>query len=131
MNRIHGWEKALQLFLTEYRNRPFEWAVNDCATFAGEWVKRATGQVLFEPDYTDAMGAARRMGGQTEFAAQVTAILGEPAANTAMAGRGDVVLVGLDGRSCLGVVEGMYVAAPGEQGMTLIPRTAILTLWSI
>lgn len=131
MTRIHGWEKALQQFLTEYRNRPFEWAVNDCATFAGEWIKRATGETVFAPDYTDALGAGRRMGGQAEFAAAVTQVLGEPVTNIAAASRGDVALVGIEGRSCLGVVEGMYVAAPGEQGMTLIPRTAILSLWSI
>lgn len=131
MTRINGWEKELRLFLTEYRNRPFAWATNDCATFAAEWIRRCTGESLFMPDYTDAIGAARRMGGQAEFEAQITAILGQPEGNLASATRGDVGLVGLDGRSCLGVVEGLYVAAPGEQGMVLINRTALLALWSI
>lgn len=131
MKRVLQWERELQRFLTEYRDTPFAWGTHDCATFASEWVRRATGQVLFTPDYTDAAGGAARMAADGGVIAQVSAVLGPPidsATPGLVAMRGDIVLVPVptaDERTALGVVAGRWVASPGADGMVLICRSRI------
>lgn len=129
MSRVLQWERELQRFLTEYRDRPFAWAENDCATFATEWIRRCTGQSIELPAYDDATGAGRLMAeGMTSL---VTARLGEPMASPLRAMRGDIGLIPMDDRQGLGVVEGRHVASPGADGLVLVDRMALIAAWSI
>lgn len=132
MRRVVRWEIELQRFLTERREMPFSWGSNDCATFAAEWVRRCTGEAVFESDYGDAAGAVRAMNGQI-LADLVSARLGPPLAGVELlrAGRGDVGLVPMGDRAGLGVVAGRYVASPGADGLVLIDRDRLITAWRI
>lgn len=129
MKRILQWERELRAFLIERRDMPFAWVANDCATFTTEWLRRCTGQMLFEPDYVDERGAARRMAqGMRE---QVSAVLGPARQDIRSARRGDVGLVPVGSREALGVVEGRYVASPGEHGLVLIDRLQLVVFWEV
>jgi len=129
MKRVLQWERELRGFLIERRDMPFAWGTNDCASFSAEWLRRCTGQTLFTPDYADAQGAARRLAqGMRE---QVSAVLGPMRTDIRSARRGDVGLVPVGDREALGVVEGRYVASPGERGLVLNDRLQLIVFWEV
>ncbi len=129
--RYQDWPSRLSAFVASARVRPFEWSVQDCATFARDWIETATGERVFDPPYTDARSAAQYIEAQGGMRAAASAVLGEPMANPMAAGRGDVALVENAGREILGVVMGEYVAAPGGDRVLMVPRAAIVAAWSI
>ncbi len=43
MRRAEGWEYRLGKYIDAHRNKPFEWGVNDCITFANGAVIAQTG----------------------------------------------------------------------------------------
>ncbi len=61
----------------------------------------------------------------------VAAVLGAPLLHPLGAGRGDVALVDVDGRECLGIVLGELVAGPAASGLLMVPRAAIQAAWAV
>ena len=56
------WEKDLELYIEEVRNKPFSWGLHDCVVFANECIKVQTGKGFFDeyiPDYETAIQANR------------------------------------------------------------------------
>ena len=129
--RYQDWPARLARFVAAARARPFEWSVQDCATFARDWIEECTGERVFDPPYSDALTAARYIDAQGGMLAAATAVLAEPMPNPMAARRGDVALVQNAGREVLGVVVGEHVAAPGGDGVLMVPRTAMVAAWSI
>ena len=58
MNKVDNWESALYAYLDSRMETPFEWGAQDCATFASGAIESMTGQQIFTPTYSDALGAA-------------------------------------------------------------------------
>lgn len=133
MTRRPDWPERLLRFVEGRTRRRFAWGRHDCALFAADWVKAATGEdpaAWFRGRYaSDAEAAAalveylKGRRSPRDFSARLeavaTEILGPPLDGVLLARRGDVVgLVDDKGRLMLGVCLGLTVAAPGpRQGL--------------
>lgn len=129
--RHQDWPRRLSAYIAAARARPFEWAVQDCATFARDWIDECTGRRVFEPRYFDALTAARYIETQGGMLVAATAVLGEPMPNPMAASRGDVALVQIEERECLTIVLGEFAAGPGKAGLVMVPRDQMTAAWSI
>lgn len=129
--RRQDWPEALAAFIAERQGKPFAWGSNDCAHFAADWIKACTGEAVSLPSFTSAASAMRALEQLGGMHAAVSAALGDPLAVPALAQRGDVALLEVDGRDFLGVIESEYVAAPGPEGLRMLPRTAITAAWKV
>lgn len=119
--------------LIEARSRsPFEWGPNDCVTFAAHAVRVQTGRNplvgLGRHRWRSAHGAARALARFGGLEAAVDSVL--PRIAPAMAHRGDVGLVELDGRASLVIFEGPTVVGPGPTGLERLPRGVVRVAWS-
>lgn len=111
---------------------PFAWGPNDCVTFAAHAVRAQTGvnplKGLGRHRWRSAKGAARALAAHGGLEAAVDGVL--PRIAPAMAHRGDVGLVEIDGRASLVVFEGATVVGPGLEGLERLPRSAVRAAWS-
>lgn len=132
--RLPGWPELLAAHLKTVEATPFEWAVHDCCTFAGDAVKAITGtdpMADLRATYTTALQAARVLSGCGGLAAAVSQRLGQPKP-AAMAQRGDVVLFEMYERGpALGICVGPQFAAPGERGILFFDMSAAKSAWSV
>lgn len=131
--RHEDWAIRLAAYIAQHYCAPFEWATNDCATFAAGWIERATGEHRFDPLYNDALSAARLVQAEGGMAAAASRLLGlgETLANPQAAQRGDIALVSLDGRETLAVVDVDGAFGPGPAGLMHAPRTAFVAAWTV
>ena len=126
----HDWPTQLAQFLAEREEVPFAWGANDCVTFAAAWVQLATGREVFVAEHDSALSAAREIERRGGLLQAVSSVLGEPI-DGRTAQRGDVALIDMDGRDALGVVQGIYVAGPGESALMLVGRETIKAAWRL
>ncbi|MEH3107157.1 MAG: hypothetical protein PGN09_07705 [Sphingomonas fennica] len=130
MHRQIDWEERIVRYLEPLRARPYEWAKNDCCTFAAGAVEAMTGvdpMAEFRGRYATARGAVRairRIGAGT-LPATLDAKFRRIEA--ALAQRGDVVWID-DGSALgsLGLCWGPAMIAVGQQdervGLIQVPR---------
>jgi hypothetical protein len=133
MHRPIDWPARLAAFLAERRHVTFDWAANNCALFAADWIVRLTGR---DPA-ADLRGRRwtpwsvahwlREVGG---LAALADVRLG-PRVPVVQARRGDVVAVRLRSHPCLGICTGSRVALVSPDGLVLWPLTRGLAAWRI
>ncbi len=129
--RKQDWPQELAKFTADAMSRPFAWGSHDCAGFAAGWIERSTGERVFLAAYTDALSAQRYIIQRGGMLAAASEVLGPPMAEPMAAGRGDVALVLIDDRECLGVVLGDVVAGPGAEGLRMAPRDQIIAAWEV
>jgi hypothetical protein len=119
--------------LAEARMRaPLAWGEHDCVSFAAASAQAQTGR-----DYRAAMGctwrtaagAARILKARGGLVTATDAVLARTP--TAMAHRGDIGLVEIDGRESLVVIEGDLVVGPGVAGLVRLPRAALKAAWRL
>lgn len=121
MKRSVDWPERLAAFVEARRRAPFVWGENDCALFAADWVREATGV-----DHAEAWrGYATEVEARAiiDTAGGMDRLVPLPARPVLSAQRGDVVLAEQDdGRQTFGVVigGGMY-ACPGPRGLVFRP----------
>lgn len=124
--------EALIALLDERGVEPFQWGRQDCVTFAAAAVKAQTGiDLLARVTWSwaterEALRILARVGG---VAAAADLVL--PRIAPAMAHRGDIGLVEVEGQACLVVIEGDLVIGPGLKGLTRLPRTDLVAAWSL
>jgi hypothetical protein len=135
--RYENWPCRLQILLDAAREQEFSWGTLDCCQWAGLAVEAQTGVnpiAHIRGKYRTAIGAKRVLnrdfGGSLR--AGVTLSMGDPVPPL-MAGRGDLVLVDLDGTECVGVVDlsGERIAAIGLHGLEFVPLTAAVAAWKV
>lgn len=149
MTRRPDWPERLLRFIELRAKRRFKWGRHDCALFAADWVKLATGEdpaAWFRKRYAGASGASQalfgylnghRLHAPRDFSRRLEAvaseILGPPLESVLLARRGDVVgLRDRKGRLALGVCTGALVAAPApEKGLALVPLRVCGPAWRI
>lgn len=124
---------ALVAFLEARAAMPFAWGKNDCVTFAAGAVLAMTGEDALafpdrRPTWKSAAGAARRLAQFGGLEAAVSTVLTE--IPVAMAHRGDVGLVEVEGRQNLCIFEGDLIVAPGEAGLVRQARANAVRAWS-
>jgi hypothetical protein len=134
MNRFHDWPTRLIAVVESRRDVPFRWGTHDCCTFAADCILAMTGIDLAEGvrgSYASA-NQARRLLGPGGLESLPTRVLGDPLANPALAGRGDIVLLPVtERRPVLAVVIDTRAAAPGPQGLAFLPARAAARAWRV
>lgn len=137
MARRDNWPAILDAFIAERIDRPFSWASHNCALFAADWVKEATGidpaaelrPRIFGP--LSAMRILRDAGGLTILVDEACTRHGWPTVPVAHANRGDLVLTLTDSGPAVGVSLGHCAAFPGLHGLTFKTRAQLWRAWQI
>lgn len=146
MTRVDKWDSvALNDFLNQRAQEPFEWGVNDCALFAADGIKAITGIDIaedFRGKYTTETGALRAIKticngttveDATEYCANKHALKEWP--NPLFAQRGDLVVFENGRRLIAGLVHlnGRDIVAVGESGLYRfrITEASIKRAWHV
>lgn len=129
MIRRSTWPEDLYEFVDSRRDVPFAWGSNDCSSFAADAVHAITGWRPPLPEYAGAAAAARLLADRS-LRDRVTDLFG-PEIVPALARRGDLVLMVLDGRETLGVSVDEWIAGPGEHGLIFAPRSIAVAAWAV
>lgn len=139
-----AWHELLDDFIRTHEAAPFVWGVNDCCTFAADWVMvvrrvgdpiadvREFGATLaqLEPSQA-AVRALRWLDEHGGLRALATERLGAPMPGP-MAQSGDLALVEHGAaRLSLGVCVGHHVAAPGPEGLQRVPLSSAIAAWRV
>jgi hypothetical protein len=116
--RRDNWPNLLAQFIEQRREQPFAWGVNDCCTFAADWVQLCTGvdyAQAWRGRYASGLGAVRVLDEAGGVVALVDS-LGLKRVPPQQAGRGDIVAQeaghGITLGICLGATT-VYVAKSG------------------
>lgn len=123
MKRANNWPAKLALFIEEKRRVPFDWASNNCAFFACDWLAIVHGvdpASELRGQITGALSAARIMdeaGGVEAIAAAACARWGWPEVPVGAAMRGDIVVTDNPGGPSLGVCDGAQAVFAGTNGI--------------
>lgn len=123
--------ERLQAFIESRRDTAFAWGSHDCALFAADWVASVTGKDPADGirgRYQTALGAGRVIKREGGLEAIADSRLGERV-EPKLAQRGDVVLLDGSHGPTLGVCLGVEAAAPGEDGLMLVPMSRALACW--
>lgn len=131
MVRNEGWPLALSAYLRNKKDAPFEWARNDCATFAADCVMELTGSDPMEKyrKYRTEQGAMRIIKSGDNFIKLISESMGDPHSNTNFAKRGDVVFTM---HGACGIVDdsGAKIAILTKDGMRRVPLSHAKLIWS-
>ena len=132
--RLPGWPEHLAWLVEQRRRAPFEWGVNDCASFAADAVLAMTGA---DPlgglrgawaSHDEAQALLASMGG---LAAAAENLLG-PSAADGRARRGSIVCAHMEGQEIMGVMlSGSLWCAPGPRGIVFRPRAEVVAAWNL
>ncbi len=124
---------ALIAWLDANRRTEFAWGTFDCVTAAAAAVKVQTGVDRLAAQigrrWQTARGATRALnlaGGLEAATSRALTQLESPA----LALRGDVGLIEVEGRPSLVIFEGDQVVGPGLAGLVRLPRLAARAAWS-
>lgn len=133
--RQEGWEDRFLEVLERHSRIPFQWGVSDCARLPRDVVEAITGEVpdIWAIDYRDATTAFLKL------RALNVNNLGEAFAKVfreihpVFAGRGDIGTAEYPGAILGGgvVVVGENVMGKGENGVVMLPRTAMIRAFKV
>ncbi len=131
--RKSDWAESFGNYIESKRNEPFQWGVNDCCFFAGNWVDICTGSEIttkWKNRYSTGVQAARllrRLGGLGGLA---DAHL-ERHLNPNFADVGDIGLLLNNGQSLLVICNGSVVFAPGKSGILALSSDLLTVTWKV
>lgn len=132
--RIKNWPQVLEIFVWEHTGRVFEWGVQDCCTFAADWVELATGKPIegkkWRGTYTTFLGAMLQVG-RAGGVAKIPGKWGLAPVAVALATRGDLVSVVSPLGLALGVCLGPKIAVPGRTGLVFVDRIMGRNAWRV
>ena len=137
MKRRSNWPRLLADFLAEKRAEPFDWARNNCAFFACDWIALCTSvdpAADVRDEVTSALSAGRVLrarGGLVQIAGEACFRWAWPEVAPRLAQRGDVAVHDTPQGPALGVVLGAQVAFAGASGVVLQPLTSCTAAWRI
>ena len=126
-----AWWAALDGYVHSRMDQAFAWGVQDCCTFAADWVALATGADPMHDlrGLDTALAAHRKLDELGGMLAAVDARLGAHIPG-GMAQAGDVVLITLaSGSKAMAVCLGAWLCAPAEQGLAMLPITDAEAAW--
>ena len=128
--RVEHWPEALAEFIESRRITPFQWGKTDCTLFAADAVEAITGvdpAAQYRGNYSDHKGALRLI----KDAGSLSALVPLDSIPPLLAGRGDVVLLDMEGSEALGVHLGRAIAAQGPDGLVFLPVDTIEAAWRV
>lgn len=132
VHRLPDWPERLAAFVEARRHCPFEWARNDCATFAADALLALTGRdvlAALRGRWASAEQAQALLRGMGGLAPAARRCLGRPLALPALAPRGAVVCARMAGASIMGVLLGPVWCAPGARGLEFRPAAEVRLAW--
>ena len=137
MRKIKTWQWVLNQYITECTGKPYQWGVFDCATFAADWVHKATGVDMladWRGKYTNDEDSEALIQSKNydDFYHAVCAAFEqygiEPVRGGTQAKKGDVVLYG----AALGICVGEFMAHINiEKGLTFLRKRDDHVVWSL
>ena len=133
--RYPDWEKRLRTYLDSRKTMPFEWGVNDCATFIAGAVTAMTGVDVYDGfkgiyDTEEGSREALKTAGAGTLHRTVAKWLGK-SKPAAQAKRGDVVM---KDNFTLGICLGrwsMFVGQEAEEGLIHVPTLECRKAFSV
>ena len=131
--RRDNWPNLLAQFIEQRRDQPFAWGVNDCCTFAADWVQLCTGvdyAQAWRGRYVSGLGAVRVLDEAGGAEALVDA-LGLQRVAPQQAGRGDIVAQETGRGMTLGICLGETTAFVAKAGLVFGPLSNVETAWRI
>lgn len=142
INRHQDWPTRLSEFLLAQENIPFEYGVNDCCLFVADAVHAMTGMDFakehFRNKYKTEAGAYKALqkfcgGGVAEMMDKFVKQGYFNEVPPAFAGRGDVVLVDLNGVTALGIVDltGAHIIATGKSNSLRLDASLAIRGWKL
>ena len=133
--RRSDWQNRLADAIEAAREMPFSWGTHDCATWAFDIRRDLTGgediAALWRGRYRTAIGAQRVMKrlGWDSLEAAGRDLLGTPLPSVLQAGRGDLVLGGIN--PAFGICVGAKVAFVAPDGLVFISLSDCLLAWRV
>ena len=135
--RFEDWPARLLAVIDGAAARPFEWGAWDCGAFVGACIEAQTGAnpvAQLAGRYTTETGMKRILTRDYDGSLRGfwSAQLGAPILPT-MAGRGDIVVVEVEGVQASGVVDlsGERVACLGLDGLEFVPIALAVAAWKV
>lgn len=131
--RKQDWAQLLEIYIWDRAQRPFKWGVQDCCSFAAEWVNLATGidvNSKYRGTYKTALGALRHValsGGVGGIPGKV----GLRKIKPQMVQRGDIVGVATKWGLALGIHLGNRAAFPGKNGLQYRTPQFYMKAWRV
>lgn len=133
MQRLEDWPTRLAEFIEARRERAFCWADSDCCLFVCDAIEAMTGAdpgARWRGLYSTEKGARRVLRDNGGVAGIATLVLGQPAPS-ALAGRGDVVLIDTPHGEALALCLGGSVAAQGLDRIEFHPMSTAKAAWKV
>lgn len=134
MERLDDWPDRLAAHVEEWRHKPFQWGLHDCAMFCVYGEKAICGETRFDDylgRYSTAIGSMRllREMGAGTLAENACDRMAE--IQPSEAGRGDWALIDTPDGDALSLIVGDKVAAMGKDGLVFLPREAVKRAWKV
>ncbi|GLC97860.1 hypothetical protein Tamer19_72690 [Cupriavidus sp. TA19] len=133
MQRLEDWPTRLAEFIEARRERAFSWSESDCCLFVCDAIEAMTGTdpgARWRGLYTTEKGARRVLRDNGGVRGIATLVLGAPVP-TALAGRGDVLLIDTPHGEALAVCIGGLVAAQGCDGIEFMDPKQAKAAWKV
>jgi len=137
--RRGDWPERLDAVVEAARHRPFAWGTHDCITFAAACIQAVTGVcsiAALQPwhDWHEARAVIRYLDGRQRLRMAIGRIMadhGWPEIAPRQAGRGDLSVAAGDKGIFAAICLGPVLAAPGEEGLALVPASRAIAAWRI
>jgi hypothetical protein len=130
MMRVAIWEEALSDYISNKRDEPFQYGVNDCCMFAAGAVEAMTGvdpMEEFKGTYSDLRGSIKVLKeiGEGDLETTLDNKFEEVAISYAQ--RGDLAFFD----ESVGVIMGSFAYFVSDEGLERIPREMWEKCWSV
>jgi hypothetical protein len=130
MMRVAIWEEALSDYISNKRDEPFQYGVNDCCMFAAGAVEAMTGvdpMEEFKGTYSDLRGSIKVLKeiGEGDLETTLDSKFEEVAISHAQ--RGDLAFFD----ESVGVIMGSFAYFVSDEGLERIPREMWEKCWSV
>lgn len=135
LKRLPDWPGRMSALVRARRQMPYEYGVNDCATFAVDSVIAVTGVDLApgveRPKSNVAGGRFLIANGVRTIEQLFLSILGESWGRTRQARRGDLVCFAAADETHMALVTGREAVTPGPDGLLPVPADLWVRAWKI
>lgn len=132
MSRRQDWVAQMWFTIEDHADAEFLWGVNDCCLFVARVIDAMTDtshELDLASQYSNEATALAYIASHGSLETAVSFHLGNPSSGRAQ--RGDAVMCANNGNPCIGICVGSTVACVGESGLRWLPRSEILTRWTI
>lgn len=137
MRKQTDWSIKLFAFIDKVRRKPFKWGEWDCCSFSDAAIKAMTGEHIIPKalkwkDKKTAIQTIRKYGGSVvesiDKAAKAKNLRPIP---PSFITTGDLVVFKSNDKHVVGVSDGYYILAPGEDGLECCDNTLAVRVWRI